>query len=128
MADQPNRRLEVPTTEWNRRQFLKTSALGITLAGAGGSLAACGSSGSQTSASPSGGSPRYGGTLRLGSSGNGPSDTLDPQNWSNNTDQVRINQLFDPLVWINNQGKTELVLAESITPNANGTEWTIKIH
>jgi peptide/nickel transport system substrate-binding protein len=129
MTNHPNRRLEVPTTQWNRRQFLKTSALGVTLAGVGGTLAACGSSsGSQPSASGSGGSPKHGGTLTLGSSGGGPSDTLDPQDWSNNTDQMRVNQLFDPLVWINNQGETELVLAESITPNANGTEWTITIH
>jgi peptide/nickel transport system substrate-binding protein len=136
MADQPNRGfLHLPTPEWDRRQFLKTSALGITLVGAGGALAACGggsspspsTSGSAASASSTA-SAKYGGMLRIGSNGGGPTDSLDPQDWSNNTDQVRINQLYDPLVYVNNQGGLELVLAESIEPNANATEWTIKIH
>lgn len=128
MANQSERRLEIVTSKWDRRKFLKTGALGITLAGVGGSLAACGSSGSQTATGGASGKPKYGGTLTLGSIGGGPSDTLDPQDWSNNTDQMRICQLYDPLVTVNNQNQTELVLAESITPNANGTEWTIKIH
>jgi peptide/nickel transport system substrate-binding protein len=128
MVNRFNRRFESVATEWDRRQFLKTSALGLTLAGVGGSLAACGSSGSQPSAGGASGSPKYGGTLTLGSIGGGPSDTLDPQDWSNNTDQMRINQLYDPLVTVDNQNQIQLVLAESITPNADGTEWTIVIH
>ena len=35
--------------------------------------------------------------------------------------------LYDPLVRLDNSAQTELVLAESITPNATATEWTIKI-
>ncbi len=124
MTKQPSQGLQLPTTEWSRRQFLK----GVTAAGIGGTLLGTLGSQSLASASSGAGSPKYGGTLRLGSNGGGPTDTLDPQDWSNNCDQCRINQLYDTLVYVNNQGLPEMELAESITPNADGTEWTIKIH
>ena len=100
------------------------------LLGSSGLLAACGGgSSSKPASSPgtSGGAPKRGGTLRVGTSGGAATDTLDPQNWVTTADQLRIQQLFDPLVWVANDGSAQLVLAQSITPNAAATAWTIKI-
>jgi peptide/nickel transport system substrate-binding protein len=137
---------------WDRRQFLRNSVLGVSLLGAGGVLAACTSSAksstastaaasaggtstggtstggaSTAAASTSAGVPKRGGTLRIGSTGGGSTDTLDPQTWGTAPDQLRVQQLYDPLVWMNNAGQPELTLAKSITPNATATQWTIEI-
>jgi len=114
---------------WTRRRFLTASVGGLAVAGLGGALSACSSSGSaKGSASGSASaSPKKGGTLRLGTGGGASSDTLDPQAWYTYADQMRVQQLFDPLVWVANDGTAQLVLATSITPNADATQWEIKI-
>lgn len=111
-------------TAWDRRKFLTRSIMGAGVVAAAGALAACGS----TSTSPqSAGPAQRGGTLRFGGSGGATSDTLDAHNPMTNTDNARVPMLYDPLVRMNNQAKPELVLAESITPNSDATEWTITI-
>lgn len=112
----------------NRRRFLQYTSMGLAVVTAGGLLTACGSGGgsSPNAAGPTG-EPQRGGTLRIGSSGGGTTDTLDPQAWGTVPDQLRVQQLFDPLVWKSADGTPELVLAKEVTPNADGTEWTITI-
>lgn len=111
----------------SRRHFLQFTSLGLAVVTTGGALAGC-AAGASPTVSTSGGKPRKGGTLRVGSTGGGTTDTLDPQAWATLPDQLRVQQLFDPLVWMDAQGKPQLVLAKSVTPNADGTEWTIVIH
>jgi peptide/nickel transport system substrate-binding protein len=106
---------------WSRRGVLGLSAIGLVF------VAGCSSS-AATSSSGGNGTPRKGGTLRFGGQGGANTDTLDAHNPLTNTDNARVPMLYDPLVRLDNQGHTQLVLAESITPNATGTEWTIKIH
>lgn len=124
-------RMQLTGSSVTRRNFLRTSAMGLTVVTSGGLLSACGGDGDNTpSSSPSGsggGTPKRGGTLRVGSSGGASSDTLDPQAWATLPDQLRANQLYDPLVWQRNDSAPELVMAEEIEPNADGTEWTITI-
>ncbi len=112
----------------NRRRFLQFAGLGVAAVTTAGLVAACGSDDAGTSGTlgPTG-EPQRGGTLRIGSSGGGTTDTLDPQAWGTVPDQLRIQQLFDPLVWTGANGVPELVLAKEITPNSDGTEWTISI-
>lgn len=114
---------------WSRRTFLRNGALGVGLLGAGGLLAACTGTANNPSSSSTtpAGKPVRGGTLRVGSTGGGSTDTLDPQAWGTAPDQLRAQQLYDPLVWMNNAGQPELTLAKSITPNAAATQWTIEI-
>lgn len=114
-------------TDLSRRKFLQFTTYGLAVVTAGGALAACSTS---ETPSPGGatGAPQKGGTLRVGSTGGGTTDTLDPQAWATVPDQLRVQQLFDPLVWAGASGAPELVLAKEITPNADGTEWTITIH
>ena len=73
------------------------------------------------------GQPRRGGHLRVGASGGASSDTLDAHNPLTNTDFPRVAQLYDQLVTIDPKGAPAFVLAEEITPDAKGTEWTIRL-
>jgi peptide/nickel transport system substrate-binding protein len=113
----------------NRRKFLQITSLGLAVVSTGGLLSSC-SSDSGSSPSPSGaaGKPKRGGTLRVGSTGGSNAEALDPQAWVELTSQLRTQQLYDPLAWMAADGTPELVLAKEVTPNADGTEWTITIH
>jgi peptide/nickel transport system substrate-binding protein len=113
----------------NRRRLLELSVAGVALAGLGGVAAACNSSSSSSQGGTTGsaGTPKKGGNFRIGANGGGASDTLEAQNPILNTDFARVYALYDPLVTLDDQGKPTLVLAESIQPNANATEWTIRV-
>jgi|EndMetStandDraft_7_1072992.scaffolds.fasta_scaffold18822_2 peptide/nickel transport system substrate-binding protein len=112
----------------NRRRFLQISSVGMAAVTAGGLLSSCSSGGGSgpNSSGPTG-QPKKGGTLRIGSTGGGTTDTLDPQAWTTLPDQLRVQQLYDPLVWLAPDGTPQLVLAKEVTPNADGSEWTITI-
>lgn len=116
----------------DRRQFLKVAGLGAAALALGAPLAACsgGTNSHSTTAKgkgPSGKAVR-GGHLRIGGSGGASSDVLDPHVGTTNTDYVRLPQLFDVLVKLKHDGSgVNYLLAESITPNAEATKWTIKV-
>ena len=112
----------------NRRKFLQVTSLGLAVVTTGGLLAACSSDGGSApnSSGPSG-APKKGGTLRIGSTGGGTTDTIDPQAWATLPDQLRVQQLYDPLIWMGADGTPQLVLAKEVTPNVDGTEWTITL-
>jgi len=115
--------------EVGRRRLIQYTASGLAVVAAGPMLAACSSGSSSTGSSgatPSG-TPKRGGTLKLGGQGGATTDTLDAHNPLTNTDNARVPQLYDALVRLDNKAETQLVLATSITPNANATEWTIVI-
>jgi peptide/nickel transport system substrate-binding protein len=111
----------------SRRDFLKYSMAGAAVLGTGGALDAC-SSTPKSSATTSAGKPKRGGTLHLGGQGGASDDNLDAMNPLTNCDYPRIYALYDPLVNLSASGSgVQLALAESITPNAGATEWTIKV-
>ena len=116
-----------------RRQFLRGVAFTGVAAGAGGLLAACssGSSGSSAGTTPKasagGGAPKSGGNLMVGLSGGSGSDTLDPHQGLTYLDTARAQSLYQPLLQLDTNAQSELVLAESITPNKSTSEWIIKL-
>jgi peptide/nickel transport system substrate-binding protein len=116
-----------------RRKLLENAAKGGMALGAGGLIAACGSSSGSSSASASAsssgsaGAPKHGGTLHVGMTGGSSSDTLDPNKLVNNTDYARQACLYDALAWINADGQPELRVAEEMTPNKDATEWTVRL-
>jgi peptide/nickel transport system substrate-binding protein len=117
-----------------RRTLLENAAKGGFALGAGGLLAACGSSSapsasgsSSAASSTSSGTPKHGGTLHVGMTGGSSSDTLDPNSMVNNCDYARVACLFDALCWLTADGQPELRVAEEVTPNKNATEWTIRL-
>lgn len=110
-----------------RRDMLKYLGLGMAGAVTLGSVAACGSPQTTGGVAPSG-PPRRGGSLTIGASGGASTDVLDPHSGLTNTDWPRLKALYEPLISMDRTGKNvEYVLAESITPDATGTSFVIKI-
>ena len=110
-----------------RRQFLRGVAATGALAGTGGFLTAC--SGSSTSSNTVGtaAKPKRGGDLKVGLTGGGPTDTVDPHKGITYLDSSRLQSLYSPLVQLDANAELEYMLAESITPNKDFTQWTIKL-
>jgi ABC-type transport system substrate-binding protein len=119
--------------ELDRRTFLA----GAAAVGAGGILAACGSSGSSkaggstgsgTKATPgvSNATPKKGGTLNIGTEAedNGFNPTI--ASWDV-TGLMYGACLFDPIAYVASDGSVKPYLAQAITPNADYTQWTIKL-
>jgi peptide/nickel transport system substrate-binding protein len=122
--------LDQPNGSTITRRRLLTA--GATLSSAA-VLAACTSgnsspgSRSSSAAAASFGKPKHGGTLTVGMSTGGPSDTLDPNAAVSTVDAARADNLFDHLTTLTIDGTTQLELAESFEPNSNATLWTIKL-
>jgi peptide/nickel transport system substrate-binding protein len=112
----------------NRRDFLRYSGMGAAMLGGASALAACSSSSSSPSSQPAAtGKPKMGGTLHAGLTGGTGSDTVDAHRGVDNVDFARIIALYDPLIGYDLQAQNKLALAESITPNAKATVWTVKL-
>ncbi len=114
-----------------RRTLLEKAAVGGVVLGAGGLITACGSSTSSSagasSSAASVGTPKHGGSLHVGLTGGSSSDTLDCNKMVNNTDYARVACLYDALAWLDANGKPELRVAESMTPNKDATVWTVRL-
>ncbi len=111
----------------NRRQFLRGIAATGAVASSGGLIAACSSS-STSSQSSASSTPKRGGDLKVGLTGGGPSDTVDPHRGETYLDSSRLQSLYSPLVQLDANTNLEYMLAESITPTtSNFTEWEIKL-
>jgi peptide/nickel transport system substrate-binding protein len=112
---------------FSRRAVLKAglAASVVGLAGCGGSSSSKSTAASSTSSAA--GTPRHGGTLHVGMSTGGPSDTLDPNAAVSTVDAARADNLFDHLTTLGIGGETQMELAESFEPNADATLWTIKL-
>ncbi len=93
-----------------------------------GLLAACGSSSSSTTTTGTtdAGAPKPGGNLRVAMVGGGATETLDPNAAVSNIDSARASNLFDRLVHVNPDQTLSMDLAESMEPNADATQWTVK--
>jgi peptide/nickel transport system substrate-binding protein len=112
----------------DRRQFLRGIAAAGAVAGTGGLLAACGASSPGTTPAATAGSAvkKRGGFLKVGLTGGSGNDTLDPHNGFTFLDSSRAQCLYNPLVQLDANAKTEYVLAESIHPKSP-TEFIIKL-
>ncbi|MBB3666170.1 MULTISPECIES: ABC transporter substrate-binding protein [Prauserella salsuginis group] len=106
-------------TRFSRRKFLLGSA---ALAGAVPFLSACGGR-SDAAAAPTG-PPKRGGTLRVGVTGGGASDTLDPHSPVTNPDIARVRNLYEPLVYRDHDFEVSYLVAEKLEPSADARTWT----
>jgi peptide/nickel transport system substrate-binding protein len=113
----------------DRRQFLRGLAATGALAGAGSLLAACGGSSSSPSSgvTPAAKAPKAGGALKVGLTGGSGTDTLDPHKGLTYLDTARAQSLYQPLLQLNTQAQSELVLAEEISPHGSTSEWIIRV-
>ena len=83
------------------RAALIRSAAGVVIGASPLLAAACGGGGSSTNTSAEKGTPRRGGTLRLGFVGAGTAETLNPYQGVTPIDESRVQNLYDPLVVAN---------------------------
>lgn len=109
----------------SRRGLLQASgAIGLGMGVAG--LAGCAA---DTTVTPdaSDNKPRRGGRLRTGHVGGGLTETLDPQRSLNLIDEARARQLYDTLTFFNPDWTIAYQLAESMEPDASGTQFQLKL-
>lgn len=91
--------------------------------GAGTLLPACRSKSSKKIAKPSG-RPKRGGELRVGLTGGGSSDTIDAHVPVNTTDIARAINLYEPLLYFNDDYELKPALARSFKPSSDAKTWT----
>src|ERR1700712_4254149 len=112
------------------RRGLMMGAGGVVAAGG---LAACGGGSAPapaggTDTASAAGSPKKGGTFRLGVTGGGSKDIMDGQNIVTKPDQARLVSAFEPLLEFDDNYQLQPTgLAESVTAD-NPKQYTIKLH
>jgi peptide/nickel transport system substrate-binding protein len=117
-------------TEITRRRFISVGAQGALVLGGAGLLNACGgsTSSSSTATNSGGGKPVRGGTLTVGMITAGSAETLNPAKSVNNSDLLRIAQLYDNLFTVGPDVETLVpALALSAEPNSDASVWTLKL-
>lgn len=113
------------------RPTRRTVLTGVTATGlllATDLLSGCSSDSASPQSGQSAGPAKAGGTFTVGATGGVPSNTLDPNSGAKGDPQVaRCTLLYNALVVLDVNAKIRFDLAESITPNSDATEWTIKL-
>jgi peptide/nickel transport system substrate-binding protein len=111
---------------FSRRQLLKYSGLGAAAVAGSGFLTACGGDDDGGGGGGGGGGPQNsGGRLVHGATGGGSKDTLDPHQPVTAADIARCCNLYEPLLFWNNNYELEPALAESVEPSADAVTWTV---
>ncbi|WP_427017038.1 ABC transporter substrate-binding protein [Pseudarthrobacter sp. P1] len=90
-------------------------------------LAACSSGAPAGPAGAATSAPQPGGNLRVGIVGGSAKDSLDAHSPVTHPDQARAIQLYDTLASFDNEHKIQMSLADSITPSADATVWTVHL-
>ena len=123
-----------PYTSFMRKTFTRRDLLkGVGVVGAGAALApaiaACGGSSTTTTASPSAaGTAKMGGHLRVAAGLGSAKENLDAHAaaLTMQSMDMRFN-MYDSLLEYSNTGVQGMALAEEISPNAEGTQFTVKL-
>jgi peptide/nickel transport system substrate-binding protein len=123
--------LELIDRRVTRRQVLHGAVAGGFALSAAGLLAACGgsSSGASTSSSAPTGPLKTGGTLRVGATGGGATDTIDAHLPISDPDGMRIYNLYEPLaIRPPDFGPLQMLVAESLEPeNGSPKSWIVRL-
>jgi peptide/nickel transport system substrate-binding protein len=106
----------------SRRSVLKYSGMAAAAVGGAGLLEACG--GGDDSG---GGGKQSGGVLIHGATGGGSADTLDAHRPASGPDIARCFQLYEPLLYWDNDYQVQPAVAESVEPSADAKTWTVKL-
>ncbi|HYH30457.1 MAG TPA: ABC transporter substrate-binding protein [Pseudonocardia sp.] len=109
-----------PTVPALTRRRLLGSAAGLATAAL---LAGCGGPAGVRDAGP----PRRGGVLRVGVTGGGSSDTLDPHSPATNPDIARTLSLYEPLLHWDDAYTLQPAVAESVRAEPGARAWTATI-
>ena len=113
---------------FSRRQLLKYSGLGAAAVAGSSFLTACGGDDGDGGSGGGGGPQGSGGILIHGATGGGSKDTLDPHQPVTAADIARVNNLYEPLLFWNNNYELEPALAESVEASADAITWTCLLY
>jgi peptide/nickel transport system substrate-binding protein len=115
--------------EISRRQLLRYTGVGVAALAGSSFLAACGGDDGSggSGGGGGGGAQRTGGILIHGATGGGSKDTLDPHQPVTAADIARVCNLYEPLLFWNNNYELEPALAESAEASSDAKTWTIKM-
>ena len=112
---------------WQRRRLVALlGVLVIAVAACGGTSSKNGSGSAGTSAADSG-KPTSGGKVVYGLESDTGGGFCLPSGQLAISGVMVADSIYDPLTWPNDKGEYVPYLAESVTPNAEFTEWTIKL-
>lgn len=106
-----------------RDMFRLGGALAATAVGAS-ALTACGAVPGKPDEAAS---QKSGGTLSHGATGGGLTDTIDPHFPVTPPDISRVSNLYEPLLFWDDDYKIQPALAMAVTPNKDATKWTIEL-
>ena len=106
--------------KFSRRQVFKYSGIAAAAVGGASLLEACGSD-------DGGGGGGSGGRLIHGATGGSSKDTLDAHAPVTAPDIARVSNLFEPLLFWDNDYKLSPALAESVEPSADALTWTVTL-
>jgi peptide/nickel transport system substrate-binding protein len=124
MAETPTERAtDLMQSAITRRRLLINTGVFVGGAMLAGPLAACGAT--SNTVNPAG-SPKRGGTFRLGVTGGGAKDIIDGQNIVTKPDQARLVAGFETLLEYDENYKLQPALAEQVTQDAPD-KWTIHL-
>jgi peptide/nickel transport system substrate-binding protein len=113
---------------FSRRQLLKYSGIGAAAVAGGSFLTACGGDDSGGGGGATGKGPqKSGGLLIHGATGGGAKDTIDPHQPVTAADIARVSNLFEPLLFWDNNYELQSAVAESVEASADAKTWTIKL-
>jgi len=117
-------RLETPTAGGlTRREVLRGGLAGGALLASGALLGSLGTANAGAAAPK----VKSGGALKVGTTGGGPSDSIDAHFATSDPDISRMWQLYEPLAVRDADFNFQYKLAESITPGKVPDVWTVKL-
>ncbi|QCU79663.1 ABC transporter substrate-binding protein (plasmid) [Citricoccus sp. SGAir0253] len=99
--------------------------MGLAL-GLGGFLTACGAGPAAVLSAP-GGAPQRGGRLRVGLAGGGAADSLDAHSSVSTTDIARVINLYEPLLYRDENYDLQPLLAAQVTASDDARVWTVDL-
>ncbi len=108
---------------YSRRQVFRATGLAAAAVGGAQLLTACGSDDD----GGGGGGSSTGGILIHGATGGSGKDTLDAHAPVTNPDIARVSNLFEPLLFWDNDYALTPALAEEVVPSADALTWTITL-
>ena len=114
-------------SQLSRRALFQYSGLAAAAVGGSSLLAACGGGDDDSGGSDGGGAQASGGILVHGATGGSAKDTLDPHSPVQNADIARCSNLYEPLLFWDNNYELAPALAESVEPSKDAKTWTVKL-
>ncbi|WP_406207814.1 ABC transporter substrate-binding protein [Kitasatospora sp. NBC_01560] len=115
------------TPEFRRRSFLRSTGAAVLAVAVGGPLAACGSDGSGGSGSgDKAAAPKTVDRLKVALTDPTKANGTDPRAVGNGLSSMVMYHLYDSLMLLAGD-KYVYGLAETVTPNADGSRWTVTL-